>query len=461
MLKRVSFGKINTSMRKLASVQSVVVSLFLILCCNGDLQAEDPGTELNLEKCIQRGLKESTELKSYALQIDEAVQGINESYGNFLPNLGVTYNYGRLINDDTGESDTDFIENQNQTLTIRLSQPLFTGLSGVVGVKKAKLYREYQKVEYLRGQLLIIDRIVTSFYDKLLAKKRMELLNNSIDRLNKQREIVSAWVKQRMAPKLRLMEIEVELSTAKHRLIKSKSEADIAKARLAELLVVHPDQNFEISGTFDSPMVLVCDQPAECRELALNNRPELKTAEINLKIAGLEGREILALNMPQVRLDGSWVDYNRKFNDPIETSADESYDEEKRDYFSVMLNVSFEPFQGGRNISAYRRQRIVQRRLQQVLITTKRKIMTEVEVRFSQREDSQAAIVNNSKRVEEAKNTQMVANKSAVLGVGSLRDVLNAEIRLTAAQISLEESKYSFCLATNKLVLAVAEDVIQ
>lgn len=411
-------------------------------------------TVLSLQQCIDKALADNPGLKAYELSIKESELGVKQSYGEFLPTLGANYKYAKLLNDDKADTDEDFLDNSNQTLTLNISQPIFSGFSGVTAVRRAYLVEEYSTEQLLQGRLSTIDRIATSFYDRLRAMEHIELRKESVGRLEKQSQVVSAWVAQRLAPKLRLLETEVVLSNAQLDLIRAVADEAVAVAKLSELMAIKADENFRISGSFDDHSNKSCATLRQCVELAVDGRPEIKMAKLNVEVAGLDADAILSKNLPAVNLEGSWVDYQRDFDDPIQVSSTESYSSEYRDYYSVILQVSFRPFQGGRNYYAYRKQKIAMKRLKQTLINTQNEIISQVKVRYERREENLEAIEAAAKTVKEAEGAYEVASKSVELGVVSLRDLLDAEIRLTRAKIDFVDAKYGYQVANAKLRVA-------
>ncbi len=440
----------------MTSIKYLPVSTLFFVLSSLICSSLSASTAFTLRQCVDKGLADNPGLKAYELSIKESQLGVKESYGEFLPTLALNYNYAELQNDNKSDPDEDFLDNTNKTLTLRISQPIFSGFSGVTAVKRAYLTSKYSKEQLVQGRLNIIDRIATAFYDRLRALKHIELRKASVERLEKQNQIVTAWVEQRLAPKLRVLETGVELSNARLNLIRAISDEAVAVAQLSELIAIQADESFSISGSFDDPSSNPCTTLSQCVELAVDGRPEIKMATLNVEIAGRDADTILAKNSPIVSLDGSYIDYQRDFDESIQISSTESYSGEERDYYSVLLQVSFKPFQGGRNYHAYRKQKIAVQRLKQTLINTQNEIISAVKIRYERREENLEAIETTAKTVKEAEAAYEVAGKSAELGVVSLRDVLDAEIRLTRAKIDFVDAKYGYKVANAKLRVATA-----
>ncbi len=356
--------------------------------------------------------------------------------------------------DGTGESAepltrADYLSQTNNTLTVRLTQPLFTGLSGISGLKRARYAKEYQELDlqYLKNQLAREIRL--SFYAWLYARERAALWRDSVKRLEMQSSIAAAWVEQRMATRLRLLENDVELSNARHEVIRAASEEAIARANLRDWLNFHYDRQLEISGSLaDTPLTAACISVEGCREMAVDRRVEMAMAKLNIMMAREDANLIASRNLPQVDLVGSYVKYQREFDDAT------VYPDERENYYSVMLNVSFTPFQGGRTLFAWRKQKIAISRMQVQLERQRNMVATEVETRYQQLTESAARIANIDDTLVEARAAYEMAARSAELGVVALDELLDAELRLTRTENNMIDARHALAVANARLIYA-------
>ena len=434
----------NTKLKKLITT----LSILLLLPALTIAAPITPVTTFTLDQCISYGLTHNPEIKAYRLAVDAAGQGINQAWGAFLPTLSISYNNTDLSNGTSGERDSDYLDQQSETLSYRLTQPLFTSFSGIAGLKRARQSKQYRQAELQYMQQQLVRETSLAFYELIHANQLVDQRQASVARLEQQATIVTAWVAQQLAPKLRQLEVNVELSNARQQYIQATTQQVIARAKLREWLALNPQQPLTVAGTLTQDVIDPCTDVAACIAQAQRQRPEITMAQRNIDIARQDAKIILARNLPQAQLDASWVDYQRVY--------DESrYPDDDRDYYSVTLNLSIRPFQGGRNISAYRQQNITVDRYQQLLAKQKNAITTEVQTRYQQLAASRAHINNAQITLTAADEAYRVAFKSAELGVVSLDDLLNAELRLSRAEITLIESYHALQQAHILLTTAI------
>jgi len=423
----------------------------LIICLLFVLPCPCFASTLTLEQCINRGLTHNPEVEAYRLAIDEASEGINEAWGAFLPTLSISYNYNQLSNGSSGEQDSDYLDQNSNSFSCRLTQPIFNGFSGVAGLKRARQSKQYRQSELHYMQRQLIREISVSFFNLLHARQRVIKWQDSVQRLEQQSEIARSWVEQRLAPRLRLLDIGVELSNARHELIRSQSDEAIAIAQLRAWLVLDRDDVMRVSeDLYDDIIGSPCASLDICIEQSLE-RPVLKLAKLNVEMARQDAKVILSRNLPQAQIDASWTDYQRDY--------DESrYHDDDRDYYSVAFNVSMKLFQGGRNLSAWRKQRIAINRHKQMLSHQRLTIVSDVQTRYQQLVESRARIKTAQDRLVKAKAAYELTEKSAELGVVSLGDLLDSEIRLTNAEITHIDSQHSLQLALVNLQYATMSE---
>lgn len=442
---------------------TITIVIFFVL---GQTSQSSDGTYYTLADCIKKALEENQEIKSRALAVESAEEGIYQAMGDFLPTLGLNYGKTKLdktrrttdISQENGEevdpkidSQETFSPNRNKNRTLSITQPLFTGFSGIYGLNKARYLKEYREQELLQAQQKMANDVSTSFYDRLRASLLITKLQESIERLEKQQRIVGAWVKLELAPALRLIEVNVDISDARYRLIKAMSDKDVATVKLKELMVLEPEQSLELVGNLDVADQVTCSSLLECQDLALKQRSELVQSTLGIAMAEQDAHSILSKNMPQANFSASWVDSKTDYSNPVQVTTEASYTNEEREYYSAGFNISFHPFQGGREIFEWRKQRKEIERLMMQRSRQQQSILTEVNIRFSQVSDNTAANIVAKDSVSAAQAAYQMASRSAELGVVSLKDLLDAENRLTEKEVTLLNSKYNLMIAGTQL----------
>lgn len=409
---------------------------------------------LTHEQCIHQGMTDNPEIKAYQLAVEEADEAINVSWGAFLPTLSVNYRKGYLQNDTKGERDADYLDQDSDTFSVRLSQTLFAGFSGVASLEKARQSKQYHQYELGYIRLEVARKIRTTYLSVLKQQQLLTKWQESIERLQRQLKIANAWVERQLAPKLRVLEVEVELANARQQLVTTRANLEIAKATLRQLLSVGPDEKITIKPLpEDAPLPQTCQDLRQCIALAKQQRPELQMVKLAVAMAQQDAKIIMARNMPRADFDVSWVDDDRDY-------SNSRYIDTDRKYYSANLTLSMKFFQGGRNLFAWRQQRITVKRLQQKQRSQEDEIVQQVQSRYHQYVEAKAQIETAAKGLKEAQEAYRMSDKSARLGMLTLDDLLDTELRLTRAEINVIKSRFSLLKAKVLLDRAVGTPVI-
>lgn len=403
------------------------LALALLLCCLIITQAV--AEPLSLQGTVDKALKDNPQLKAYALGVSEAREDIRGAWGDFLPTLGLSHGRSKLINDSSRELDTDYLDQTSNSSSVTLSQSLFSGFSGVAGVKRSRLGLELQELQLYAIQAQLIRNIRHDFYAVLQARSLLDLWDAAIQRLEQQKEIANAWYERKLTTRLRLLEVEVELSSAMQQRDMARSSLAGARARMAHWLALPIPDELSLDGSLDQDEVTGFPSLADCMEQAQQQRPEIRAAVINIAMAEQEKIQVAARSLPRVDLEGSWTDYTREYDNSL-------YPEEERDYYSISIRLTMKPFQGGRNIAAWRRQGITVEKMRQQQLETIKAIETEVRSAFSQWQESEPRLLASADTLNQATDAWRLSERSLELGVGSLRDLLDAELRRTRAEIT-------------------------
>ncbi|NTV13887.1 MAG: TolC family protein [Desulfobulbaceae bacterium] len=424
------------------------IALVLLLC--GLVSTPVAAEPLSLQASVARALAENPQLKASALGVDEASEDVSSAWGDFLPTLGLSYGRNKMSNDSSSERDTNYLDQRNNSSTVTLSQSLFSGFSGVAGVKRSNLVREYQELQLRTSQAQMVREIRRDFYTVLQAQALLELWDAAIKRLERQKEIANAWYERQLATRLRLLEVEVELSSAALERDAARSGLATARARMAHWLALSTPDELHLDGSLEEVGVLSFPPLAECLEIAFRERPELKVANVNIGVAEQDKVQVASRSLPKVDLEGSWTDYTRKYENG-------RYQDDRRDYYNVNLRVSVQPFQGGKNIYAWRRQGLTVEKLRQQQLETTKAIDTEVRTAFSQWQDSEARLAASADALRQATEAWEFAERAMELGVLSLRDLLDAELRRTRAEITRLEALQYRQRCRTELAYAIGE----
>ncbi|QEM68862.1 TolC family protein [Geobacter sp. FeAm09] len=228
-------------------------------------RADEPA--MSLPQAIEYSLRNNGELK--ALRIEKDIRDAARIRAGLLPNPTLDLEAG------TGALTGSKSEN---SLAIGLSQEFL-----LAGKRDKRLAIAERELNIYRWQLanqerLLRDEVKTAFYEAVLARERLALIDRSIA-LNRQLlEVTKERLTAGDIPELEMNLVKVELARSEGNRIEVAKAMLQSRARLGTLMGLLPGSQPAIEGQLE-PGVPVTKSLADLRQLAHANRPDLKVLE--------------------------------------------------------------------------------------------------------------------------------------------------------------------------------------
>jgi len=438
----------------------IMIMVMLVSLPVGNARAEGP-TVLNLEEAVRMGLERNQSLQAVREQVKGREYGTKSARGAFGPSLSTSYGYTRLddrpstqvpegFDPDTGriERDTRHGSRDVWELNINVHQPLFTGFSLLSNFEKARLAHEQSKSQLSRAELDLILEIQTSFLDLLAARENVRVAEDSLARLNSHLDVSRSFYDVGLAPKLEVLQAQVDVSEAEQDLISSRNQVDTLESRLDMLLGLPRYKEVEYEGRLEFvPYTLDLEQS---RDKALQNRPDIIIADKSIQMA-LKDKRITASDMyPHV---GASFDIFRRGDDPT-VSGSAMQD---RSEWRAGVQMQWKLFEWGRTYYAREEARQQTRQLVAEYEDLLLQVSFEVKSDYLLIQESRQRIKVARQGLEEARESYRMAQARYEAQVGTSTDVLDAQANLTAAEARLISAESDFLKAVASIYRAMGE----
>ncbi len=276
----------------------LVIVLFLYTCVS--LQAQDPGVKspdvsditkqpLTLEQCIDYALKNNIQIKQSELNTEIADINLEQSKASLLPGLNGqashSYNFGRTIDRFTNEFATQQVLSQNLGLSADVT--LFNGLQTINTIHQNRFNYLSSKYNVDKMKNDISLNVATSYLQILYNIEAVENARNQIGITTAQSERSKKLVEAGSIARGAFLDIQAQLATEELNLTNAENQLNIAYLSLAQLLNLPNAQNLRIVKpeiNVESQPLLVMD-PMQIYNTAIDNLPEMKSANYNVKSA--------------------------------------------------------------------------------------------------------------------------------------------------------------------------------
>ena len=437
----------------------------------------------SLQDCIDYAFDHNLDIKKQVLVVETNKANLTQSKLNTLPSVNAgastVNNWGRTIDRYTNEFATTRVRSDN--LYIQGSMTLFAGLQKVNMVKRSQLTLDYSRF-FLDNLMDDISLTVAGYYLDILfnkellmvAREQQQVTNQQVKRMEK---LVEAGTVARGD----LLNIQAQAALEELQVVEAENRLEISQLSLMQIIDYPVDEKFDVLvprlRSVESPSIDITS--AEIYNYALENRPEIKLAELGVDIAARDISLARGQQSPTLSLSGSWGSGYSGLNqigiDPYAQAYPIGYTEDGKvvyteatqyaDYKvkewskqlednnnrSIGLFLNIPIFNGWQTRNTITRARIAMESAEHDLQLTKNNLRKVIEQSYA---DAVAALKrygSSLKQVEAQNEAFKYAQQK--FDVGLITSVEYNEIKkeMTSAQSDLLQAKYDYIFKTTIL----------
>ncbi len=419
--------------------------LGLILTVSFQARAEEiiqKDESLNLERCIEIAVKKHPDISAALYAVDANKSRVGQAKANYYPQLNSTYNYDRISPTTTPEkklssgAGTAYSQHSSD---ITLSQDIFNFGKTSTQVAIQKLNLDSSRSELEDTIELIILNVKESYYGLLKAKRNRDVGEETVKQYQQHLEQSKGFYEVGTKPKYDVIKAEVDLSNARLNLIKLENALKIAQVNLKNAMGTPeaPEYTVEDNLSFQKYETTLEDSI----EKAYKNRPDLQSIIAQKKAA----KESIVLS--------------QKGYYPILT-GNAAYNWLGEEYpmghgWNAGVGVSFPIFSGF--LTKYQVDESTANFyvLQNNEESLKQTIFLEVQQSFLTLKAAEEAIPTAELIVKQAEENLDIANGRYTAGVGNPIEVTDAEVTLSNAKTTYNQTLYDYKVAIASLEKAV------
>lgn len=242
----------------------------------------------SLEECIRYGLEHNISVKQTALRQQLAEIDHNQSKYNLLPSVSGNLSAGKSIGNTINPATNAFSATSSSFISpsVNASVPLFTGLQQINSIKKTKYDLDAALLELKSTKNSIALNIANLYLQALQSKELLQAAKYQAELIDKQLKRTEILVENGVLAKGTLYDIKAQAAKAELSVVKTQNDKDLALFKLKQLLLIKPEESFDILATKDikEPNVEVYDA-AQVYQGAVSALPQAKQADIKLKSA--------------------------------------------------------------------------------------------------------------------------------------------------------------------------------
>ena len=261
-------------------MKNICIALFLIVTFSSFGQKK-----WTLKECIDHALEHNISLKQSMLDVDLAEQDVINARGNFMPSLSASasqnFNFGSFIGQDGSRIKSD---SRGNSFGLNTGVVIFNGFRNLNTYKQAKLGLKSSQIQLSLLQDNVSMTLVNAFLNILFNKENLKIANEQLTISLTQLDQIASQVEAGVKPRSDLLDIESTVASNRERIINAENSLELSLLSLSQSLQVSPKdfdiEEVQINLTSAS---MAYNSTGEILSYALTNRPEVKSAELNIE----------------------------------------------------------------------------------------------------------------------------------------------------------------------------------
>ncbi len=489
---------------------------------------------LTLEAAVQAALEANHDLQLAALDVEEGGERVREAWGNLYPSLDLTSSYTRNVlaanpfagsdaaNLIGGNNETEWLAfNERQRLAgddpisfeefrrrqqrsieeagvsfgggdnpfsvdnefragLQLTQTIYSK-QAFASVKGSQQFKEVSRQARDREVQTTTNDVVTAFYRALLAREQARVRAQRVDRAQETFREVSQQVRRGVTPKAQRLGAEVELSNARTQMIEARNAADLSRDNLKRTIGLSPETPIELEGSLEKQkedglqhISTGTISMSKAVEQALEHRPDLKRAQLNVELRGIQKEASRSEFFPRVQAVAN-LNYSGRVPDDrsrVETENPNDptdpfyYREQQRDFFdsdfwnpdlSVGLELTWNLFSGFQRSARVQQAEIERRRAETQRQQLRDAVKVEVRRAVRDVENARERIATQKTTVRRAEQNYEHVSKRVEEGASRPIELREASDQLDQSRLNYLQAIHDYLVARSDLETALGQ----
>lgn len=267
---------------------STVVFLTVLFPFKNNAQQAD-STVWTLTRCIDYANEQNIEVRSSVLSIKSNEVGFEQAKSQKLPSVSgsISQNFSWQKGEDATGASTGYSGNSNNNYQVSSSVTLSNGYKLSNKVKQAELVLESVKLNSETIKENISLQILDAFLQVLYAEEQVKNAERQIESTTEQLALANERLTLSIISKSDYLQVKSELASEKLTLANARSQFEIARISLMQLMELPVTQDFDIvRPDLEKELNQMREPDAQSvYETALGIKPQVKSAEINTESA--------------------------------------------------------------------------------------------------------------------------------------------------------------------------------
>ncbi len=410
-----------------------------------------------LEECIAHALDNNIQIKQQEIMTEYQQSSLGQSKLNLLPSLNGSashyYSFGRAY-DRTSNNYTQGKTVQSDNFSVSSNMSLFNGLVNYNTIKKNQyvLLASEQDLAGFRDNVSL--DVALAYLQILLNNELVSTIASQVELTKQQIDHTKKLVDAGSLARGNLLDIEAQAAREELQMITLQNQLAISVLTLAQLLELPSADNFAVEiPAIALETVAFKSNPDSIYSVAEQIRPEIRSAEFNLKGAEYDLAIARGGRSPQLSFGASWgTAYSDNRIDLVTLqpySFGTQLDINRNGAVGFSLNI---PILNGWMVNTrIRNSKLGIENSQYELENTKKQLYKNIQQAYTDAEGALKRYYSSQKAVASMEEAFRYAEQKLSVGMVTAVDYNQSKTQLLNAQSELAQAKYEYVFKTKVL----------
>ena len=405
-----------------------------------------PTQPLSLLECLNLAVDQNRTLCEARHDLEASRGIVMQTRAILIPHVRMSDSYQRFGASTFGSTVTTLpIPEQLWYGSVRVVQSVYEGGRMVSAYRSAKWTTRRALDQYQATLAEVLRDVRLAYYGVLLARSQQSVVEESLQRLEKQEAEVKRKFEAGASLRLELLQAEVELARLRPRLLAAKNQLRLGKTKLVDLL------GFRLSGGSSQEVPLELSDTLEMRPVeidlglaiqeALTRRPELSVLGYTAKLNEEDVRKAKGASLPSLQV---FTGYGG-MNDPVDRNL--------YGWFAG-AQLTWEMFDGLETRGKMRQAAATLERSHVAIENLKQQVEIQVRTAHSNLAEARETIASFKEAQAQADEALRLTRLRFDSGTATQLEVLGAQVAFTEMQAAALEALYHYNVAQAQLEFA-------
>ena len=456
---------VNERRGSVVKIKGVIGFILLILLLPGSSWAQGSSDTLTLEESIRIAIERNLALHSAKEGVIGSEFRRKTARADFLPKWTGQYGFTRYSDPITIGSTTTAAAQQSGQSTANnatpivvipqttrdvynigssLVQTLFSGGAISANYRFEKLGLELSKTNVETVKRDIVLQVRVGYFAIITTEKFVDVGKQAVKQFEAQLEVSKAFFEVGLIPKNDVLQAEVRLANARQALVKAENAVALAKSLFNNLLRREINTPLEVVDILEyKPFPLIFE---ESLAEALQQRPELKAADLSVDQAKEAVKVVRSGLFPSVSLSGNYF-----------KTSDEAYlnGELKSDRWNITALATFTLWEWGKTYYRVGESKVKVTQAEDAKVQLTEAITLEVKDDYLNVLVAEKNIEVAQKSIEQAEENLRLNEERYKYQVATATDVLDAVVLLAQTRVNYYSALGEFNIAKARLERAM------